>query len=72
MTSRIIGAGDGGKCRVCGCTALRPCLVQIAQGEPLVSCAWIDFDHTVCSNFRCIAMVPLDELLAMAVLRTAA
>jgi hypothetical protein len=58
-----------GKCRVCGCSELNPCLYQIAQGEPLAACAWMDFDHTLCSNFRCIAEVPLAELEEMPLFR---
>ena len=69
MSGKIIGAGDGGKCRVCGCTELRPCLAQIAPGEPMIACSWMDFDHTLCSNFRCVAAVPLDELLELTLFR---
>ncbi len=63
---------ETGVCSVCKCTDLRPCLAQLAPGEPLVACSWIDFDHTLCSNFRCIAVIPLDELLELAILRPAA
>lgn len=69
MIGKIIAASAPGKCRVCGCSQLKPCLFRIADGEPLLSCTWIDFDHTLCSNFRCIAIVPLDELLEMALFR---
>jgi hypothetical protein len=72
MSGRIIAPGAPGKCRVCGCSQLKPCLLQIAPGEPLIACAWIDFDHTLCSNFRCIGTIPLDELLELAILRPAA
>lgn len=47
-----------GKCRVCGCTDLTPC-VDLAG----VTCHWLDFACTVCS--RCIATVSLDELDAI-------
>jgi len=78
VSGRIITVGVGGaiaisgKCRVCGCTELHPCLAQIAPGQPLVACSWIDFDHTLCSNLRCIARIPLHELLEMPLLRDAA
>lgn len=48
-----------GKCRVCGCTENHSCLVD---GEP---CAWLDADRTLCSNWRCVAQIPLDALLQM-------
>lgn len=63
--SRLVGIGDPGKCRVCGCSELKPCLFQLAQGQPLVACSWIDPGKTLCSNFRCIAHVPLAELIRM-------
>lgn len=54
------------KCQVCGCTELKPCVLD--AGEP---CAWVDFDHSLCSNPRCIAVIPLEELLEMPWLRAA-
>jgi hypothetical protein len=60
--SRIVSLGNPGKCCVCGCSELKPCLFQVAQGEPLVPCSWIDPGKTLCSALRCIAVVPLDEL----------
>lgn len=72
MRGQIIAPTAPGKCRVCGCSSVKPCLFQIAAGEPLIACSWIDFDHTLCSNFRCIAVIPLDELLELAILRPAA
>jgi hypothetical protein len=63
--SRIFAPGDPGKCRVCGCSELRPCLYQEQQGEPLIACSWIDLERTLCSNFRCIAVIPFDELVRM-------
>jgi len=62
-------AVDTEKCRVCGCTKLKPCLFSIAPGEPLEPCAWLDFDHTLCTNPRCVATVPLRELDRMPILR---
>jgi hypothetical protein len=59
------------KCRVCGCTELNPCLSGGGDGRALTRCRWMDFDHTLCSNFRCVAMIPLDELLEMPILRAA-
>jgi hypothetical protein len=64
MASQIVSPE---KCRVCGCTELQPCLVTYPGGvrapEP---CAWLDPGHTLCSNPRCVALVPLDELIDMA------
>jgi hypothetical protein len=59
------------KCRVCGCTDLNPCLSPGGTGGPVTRCVWMDFDHTLCSNLRCIARVPLGELLEMPILRSA-
>jgi hypothetical protein len=57
---------DTDKCRVCGCTPLNPCLFAIGgPGEPLEPCAWLDSDHTLCTNPRCVATVPLRELERM-------
>lgn len=53
------------KCRVCGCTDLNPCLFGGGDGNPVATCAWVDFDHTLCSNIRCIAVMPLADLLEM-------
>lgn len=61
-----------GKCRVCGCTELNPCLSAGGDGNPVEACAWIDFDHTLCSNLRCIALTSLEDILEMALLRPAA
>lgn len=65
MTKKIIAAGDPGKCRVCGCSELKPCLFQFRPGEPLMACSWIDAGRTLCSNLQCIAQVPLDELMEL-------
>lgn len=53
-----------GRCRICGCTELAPChWTEIIRDEetPMV-CAWLDFDRTICTNPRCVAVVPLTEL----------
>jgi hypothetical protein len=63
---QLIGAGNPGKCRICGCSELRPCLFKIEPGHPLVACAWIDEERTLCSNPRCVAEIPLRELMAIA------
>lgn len=63
---------EAGKCRVCGCTDINPCLSDGGDGKPLEACAWLDFDHTLCSNLRCVAVVPLAELLEMAYVRQVA
>lgn len=59
------------KCRVCGCTDVNPCVSGGGDGNPLTRCRWMDFDHSLCSNFRCIAVIPLDDLLEMQILRSA-
>jgi hypothetical protein len=53
-----------GVCRVCGCTDANPCVIEDDEGN-VSPCCWIDLDHSLCSNFRCWASVPLDELLRM-------
>ena len=63
--SRIIAPNNPGKCRVCGCTELKPCLYQVAQGEPLVTCSWMDAEKTLCTNLRCIGATSLGELMRM-------
>jgi len=57
------------KCRVCGCSKLRPCLLFVAPGSPLVPCAWLDFDHTLCTNPLCVGAIPLAELTEMPIMR---
>jgi hypothetical protein len=57
------------KCRVCGCTELRPCLFSVGQGNPLMPCSWLDLDHTLCTNPRCVGAVPLAELDEMVIMR---
>ena len=66
MNHLVVVASE--KCRVCGCSKLKPCLFQLRQGEPVVACAWLDADHTLCSNFRCIALTPLADLLQLRLL----
>lgn len=62
MTTKVVTAG---KCRVCGCTDLNPCVSGGGDGNPVMRCAWMDVDHTLCSNFRCIAVIQIDELMAI-------
>lgn len=50
-----------GRCRVCGCTEENPCFDP--EDFP---CWWVDDQHTLCSRPRCIAAVPLDELVPLA------
>jgi hypothetical protein len=38
-----------GTCRFCGCTETTPCNVGV-EG----ACAWVDKQHTVCSNLKCL------------------
>lgn len=65
-----------GKCRICGCTQETPCIFPddpypelrdafnvAAEGE--LTCAWMDFDKTLCTNLRCIALTPLAILIEM-------
>jgi hypothetical protein len=56
------------KCRVCGCTEETPCAIEDDEGN-VAPCCWIDFDHTLCSNPHCWAVVPLNDLLAMPLFR---
>jgi hypothetical protein len=46
-----------GVCRVCGCTDTDPCELNETQ-----ACWWIDEAHTLCSNPRCVAVVPLSQI----------
>ena len=59
--SAAAGCYISGVCRVCGCTERRPCFLTIV-GEAM-PCWWIDPRETLCSNFKCIALIPLDELI---------
>lgn len=54
-----------GRCRVCGCTENRACIVQWGPGESLdtvKACWWIDARKTLCSNPKCLAQIPLEEI----------
>ena len=46
---------------MCGCTEQRAC-VDPRTGD---TCSWLDAARTLCSNVRCVALVPLEELMAM-------
>ena len=46
-----------GVCRVCGCTDVSPCQLNETHG-----CWWIDEAHTLCSNPRCLAVIPLWQI----------
>jgi len=48
-----------GKCRVCGCTDAEAC--DLGDGD---ACWWVDAAHTLCSNPKCIAFVPLESMTA--------
>lgn len=55
-------------CRVCGCTFDRPCFIaneQIEGDGRLLTCSWVDANHTLCSNPKCVAEIPLAELEAL-------
>lgn len=54
-----------GRCQICGCTNATPCVLQDEAGAPLRYCAWLTTEETLCTNFRCIAQVPIGELEAM-------
>jgi hypothetical protein len=54
-----------GKCRVCGCTEERACIIQWGPGESLdtvKACWWIDAKKTLCSNPKCLAQIPLEDI----------
>jgi hypothetical protein len=53
---------ESGKCRVCGCTDLKPCAIGGGHGNPVEFCWWLDIEHTLCSNPRCIAVTPVSVL----------
>jgi len=68
-----------GICRVCGCTDLSPCIFsadepRFGADDPgiLQQCSWMDAAHTLCSNFKCVAVVPLDELVEICAKQLAA
>jgi hypothetical protein len=74
MPDRAIAVPE--KCRVCGCTEFAPCQLVVVghddqgQADPILQpCGWVDFDHTLCSNLRCVAEIPLDVLMDMPVMR---
>lgn len=57
-----------GVCRVCGCTENSPCVLPLDPDddpERPTTCAWMDEGRTLCSNLRCVAVTPLDELAEM-------
>jgi hypothetical protein len=58
------------RCRVCGCTPLDACVLQIGPDETM-ACRWYDLDHTLCTNPQCVGTIPLVELEAMPLIRLA-
>ena len=67
-TSEWLLVATPGACRICGCTALDPCvLIGAAEGLGVetMNCGWLDEDRTLCSNPVCVAEVPLDLLVAI-------
>jgi hypothetical protein len=47
-----------GRCRVCGCTERRACLVATGSAgefDDRRACGWADASHTLCDNPHCIA-----------------
>lgn len=59
-----------GFCRVCKCTEVTPCAIstEVDGVIELSTCGWLDEDHTLCSNERCIALVPLRVLVEMPII----
>jgi hypothetical protein len=53
-----------GTCRICGCRDDQVC--ELESGD---ACFWLDRENTLCSNPRCIALVPLAELELLVVYR---
>jgi hypothetical protein len=46
-----------GKCRYCGCTETRACvltIVCIEHSQVPIMCCWWDHERTVCSNPSCV------------------
>jgi hypothetical protein len=39
------------KCRICGCTEQRACLIENVFGE-LMGCSWVKWD--LCNNAKCV------------------
>lgn len=56
------------RCRVCGCTLANACVLQVGPEETM-PCRWYDFDHTLCTNPRCVGSIPLVELEQMPLMR---
>jgi hypothetical protein len=54
-----------GTCRICGCTELEPCVFSTDRHDPDATCAWLDAEHTLCTNPLCVGQVPLHELEQM-------
>lgn len=48
------------RCQVCGCTETTPC--DFIDNGVRYNCGWLDAEHTLCSNPRCVAKIPLREL----------
>jgi hypothetical protein len=44
-----------GKCRFCGCTEERACLLIDNPDRDRLTCAWADAERTVCTNPKCLA-----------------
>lgn len=59
-----------GVCRICKCTENKPCLFSV-DGETF-PCSWMDEAQTLCSSLRCVAVVPLDEIIDIVFPRKAA
>jgi len=54
---------QSGVCRICGCTESTPCAIEMGdEEETLGACWWIDARKTLCSNPKCLAVVPLEQI----------
>jgi hypothetical protein len=56
-----------GTCRVCGCTEDRACELVNPEDFERYTCSWIDIDETLCSNPRCMAVIPIEDLIFMSI-----
>jgi hypothetical protein len=64
-----------GECRICGCTEVKPCRFLdpdypealdpediLEDQAPELTCYWVDACRTLCSNPRCLAVIPLETI----------
>jgi hypothetical protein len=55
-----------GRCRICGCTWIKPCVGIPIQKGVWVNCSWADATRTLCTNPVCLekAGVSAPELVS--------